>query len=167
MPQYPNQPLPRAAFLFPQSTAHVRQHDESVRYPSLSKRTAAHQPARVRGLEGERNQSLVLHRQTFFQADFLGGSAQKPHGGLLQQAFSSRIYQPENLVRIECKQRHFNLFDHAAQQGSGFNGSNTLLGQEICERIDLKRQLSQRIIRSRTTCSEGIVFFPQSSNHIG
>src|ERR1700730_11874721 len=117
-------------------------------------------------MEVQRNQSAAFHGQAAVQSNFLGGATEKSHGGPLQQAFSGGVDQPQNLIRIECEQRHFNLFDDAAQQSRGFNGSNTLLGEEISQSVYLKRQLTQRIIRGCAACPKGIVLFPQGGNDV-
>src|SRR5579862_3798407 len=80
---------------------------------------------------------------------------------------SSRIREPQNLVRIECEQRNINLLDHPAQQRSSFDNANLLIGQQISQGIHFNRQLAESVIGGRPASTEGVVFFPQGGNYVG
>ncbi len=65
---------------------------------------------------------------------------------LLQQARAGGVHQSQAIVRVEGEQRDIDLFDHSAQQLRRFDRMGALVGKRICKRVDLLRQLSQRIV---------------------
>ena len=63
--------------------------------------------------------------------------------------------------------RHFDLFDYAAQQRGGFNGSNPLVGEQVGQGVHFEGEFAERIIRGCAAGAKRVVLFPQGGDHIG
>ncbi len=158
MAQHADQALPGAAFFFAQGAAHIRQHDQRVRHAVLAEGAFAHHPARIGSRVRKRDQRFVSGFEAGIEFKLGRGLAQQPRGGLLQQALAGRIHQAQDVIRIEGEQRRVNLFHHAAQQCSGFDGLDALLGENVGEGIDFQCQLAQSVVRSSSAGAKRIVF---------
>ena len=154
VPQDPDESLPGTALFFPQGPADIGQNDQGMRHTFLAEGAAAHQPARIRTAELQRNQSFALGRQARAKPNLSRGAPEQPHRGHLQQALSGGVDQTQNLVGIEGEQGYFDLLDDAAQQGGGFDGLNPPFRQQVGQGIDFQSKLAQRIVRGRAAGAE-------------
>jgi hypothetical protein len=86
---------------------------------------------------------------------------------LLEQFFAGGVHQSEHSAGVEGKQGSIDFFHDSPQQRSRFDRAYSLIRKQVGQSVDLKRKLTQRVLRSSSTGSKGIVFLAQGGNYIG
>ncbi len=90
---------------------------------------------------------LVGRGEQIFQAQFARGAAEAAGMGQAQQLDAGVVDQLQQVVAVKGKQRRVHDFKNARQQGRGFQRAHALLLQQVGERVDLRGQFAERIVR--------------------
>src|SRR5579863_947397 len=120
MPEDPDQALPRLQFLLAQRPAHVRQHHELMRKPTLAESCTVETPASGDRVLTGKAALQSPHRLAFEaipECKSFSALAENPLRRLGEQALAGAIHQLQPLPAVKSKHRDVDLLHHLAQQG--------------------------------------------------
>ncbi len=131
-------------------------HDAAAQLP-------APRAARVGDLERPRRDP----REHVLQPQVARAPSDQAVGALAEEPLSRAIHEPQRPLRIEREHRHGDLFEHFAERLRGLHRAESLVSEDLLERVHLEVGEGERVRRLAHAGANREVPLPERREHVG